>query len=111
MEGLGEDLVGYDTETVRPTAFGPSNLRLGKRLRAGMVLTVEPGAYLIGPLIERFAAEGRFAGFWDYDALAEWVGLGGVRIEDVAIITEDAVRVLGPPIPKSLEAVEAAMAT
>lgn len=111
MEGLGEDRVGYDAETTRPAGFGPSNLRLGKRLRAGMVLTVEPGAYLIGPLIERFAAEGRFADFWDYDALADWVGLGGVRIEDVALVTPDGVRVLGPPIPKSIDAVETAMAT
>ncbi|MEX1280428.1 MAG: aminopeptidase P family protein [Acidimicrobiia bacterium] len=110
MEGLGEDRVGYDAETTRPETFGPSNLRIGKRLRTGMVLTVEPGAYLIGPLIERFAAEGRFTGFWDYDALADWVGIGGVRIEDVALVTPDGVRVLGPPIPKSIDAVEAAMA-
>ena len=108
MEGLGEDLVGYDEETVRPSAFGPSNLRYGKRLREGTVITVEPGAYLNGPLIEWFRAEGRFRDLWDWAGLAEWVGLGGVRIEDVAVVTSDGAQVLGPPIPKSAEALEAA---
>lgn len=110
MEGLGEDLVGYDGETTRSDLFGPSNLRIGKRLREGMVVTVEPGAYLIGPLIDRWRAERRFAGFWDYDALAGWVGIGGVRIEDDVVVTSDGARVLGPPIPRSRSEIEAAMA-
>ena len=100
MEGLGEDAVGYDTETPRPDVFGPSNLRYGRRLRAGTVITVEPGVYFHGPLIERFRASGRFSGLWNWDALAGWVGIGGVRIEDVALVTTDGATLLGPPIPK-----------
>lgn len=100
MEGLGEDAVGYDTETPRSEVFGPSNLRYGKRLRAGTVITVEPGVYFHGPLIERFRTSGRFADLWNWHALADWVGIGGVRIEDVALVTADGAEVLGPPIPK-----------
>ncbi len=110
MEGLGEDLVGYDAEFVRSDVFGPSNLRFGKPLREGMVITVEPGAYLIGPLIERFRADGDFDGFWDWERLEDWVGVGGVRIEDVVRVTVDGAEVLGPPIPRTKPEVEEAMA-
>jgi len=110
MEGLGEDLVGYDDEFPRSPTFGPSNLRIGKRLREGMVVTVEPGAYLIGPLIERWRVDGRFQGFWDYGALADWVGIGGVRLEDDVVVTADGHRILGPPIPRTRTEVEEAMA-
>ena len=109
MEGLGEDLVGYDTGFQRSDVFGPSNLRMGKPLREGMVITVEPGAYLIGPLIDRFRADGDFDGFWDWDRLTDWVGVGGVRIEDVVRVTADGAEVLGVPIPKTKREVEEAM--
>jgi Xaa-Pro aminopeptidase len=36
--------------------------------------------------------------------------LGGVRIEDDVLITDDGSRVLGPAIPKSVDDIENAMA-
>ena len=107
MEGLGEDRVGYDDAFQRSEQFGTASLRFGKRLAPGYVMTVEPGCYVIPPLIDAWQAAGRHAAFIDYDALAGWRDFGGVRIEDDVLVTEDGHRVLGPAIPKAPDAVEA----
>ncbi len=110
LEGLGEDLVGYDDETQRSPQFGLCYLRMGRRLKPGYVLTVEPGCYFIGPLIDHWKAEGRHTEFINYEALKAWRGFGGVRIEDDVLVTDDGHLVLGKPIPKSVALVEAACA-
>ncbi|HYE95178.1 MAG TPA: aminopeptidase P family protein [Rubricoccaceae bacterium] len=107
MEGLDEDRVGYDEEVQRSSQFGLAYLRFGRRLQPGYVLTVEPGAYFIGPLFEQWRAEGKHAAFLHYDEIAKWQGLGGVRIEDDVVVTADGCRVLGPSLPKVPEDVEA----
>lgn len=110
MESYGEDRVGYDTETARSALFGLRSLRMGKPLKAGMVLTVEPGIYFIEALIERWATEQRHASLIDYAALRSYVGLGGMRVEDEIEITPAGARVMGTPIPKTVSEIEAAMA-
>lgn len=110
MESYGEDRVGYDVQTPRSTQFGLRSLRMGKPLKAGMVLTVEPGIYFIEALIERWAAERRHEGLIDYATLRACVGLGGMRVEDEIEITATGARVMGPPIPKTVSEIEAAMA-
>lgn len=110
MESYGEDHVGYDAQTPRSALFGLRSLRMGKPLKAGMVLTVEPGIYFIEALVERWAAEKRHDGLIDYAALRACVGLGGMRVEDEIEITPTGARVMGRPIPKSVTEIEAAMA-
>jgi Xaa-Pro aminopeptidase len=107
LEGLGEDRVGYGDEFERSKQFGLAYLRFARRLQPGHVLTVEPGVYFVGPLLDQWKAEQRHADFVDYEAAEGWRGTGGVRIEDNVVITGDGVRVLGPGIPKEPEAVEA----
>jgi len=109
MEGLGEDYVGYDENTKRATTFGTAYLRLGKELKTGMVLTVEPGIYFIPDLIDQFKAEGKFTDFVNYDKVETYKDFGGIRIEDDVLVTETGYRVLGKPIPKTIEEVEAVM--
>ena len=75
-----------------------------------MVVTVEPGMYFIPALIEAWAAEGRHSQYINYDTFREYQDFGGIRIEDNVLITADGDRVLGTPIPKTVEEVEAAMA-
>jgi Xaa-Pro aminopeptidase/Xaa-Pro dipeptidase len=109
MEGLGEDFVGYDREVTRSKLFGLNRVRLGKRVKPGMTITIEPGLYFIPALIEAWRSERRHADFIDYDRLSDFIGAGGLRVEDEIVVTENACRILGKPIPKSIADVEAAM--
>ncbi|WCM54067.1 Xaa-Pro aminopeptidase [Pseudomonas sp. WJP1] len=109
MEALGEDHVGYDSDVSRSQQFGLCNLRMGKRLQPGMVLTVEPGIYFIPGLIEQWHAQKRHAGMICYERFKAYAGFGGMRVEDVVAIGTTSARVLGPHIPKRVGEVEAAM--
>ncbi len=110
MEGLGEDNVGYNEKTVRSKNFGTAYLRLGKELKPGFVLTVEPGCYFIPALIDKWKAENKHSDFINYDVVETYKDFGGIRIEDDILVTETGYRVLGKPIPKTIEEVEAVMA-
>ncbi len=107
MEDLGEQYVGYSDEVERSTQFGTAYLRLGRALEPGFVLTVEPGLYFIPELMDQWEAEGKFTDFINYGALKDWRTFGGIRIEDNVLITNDGHKVLGRPVPKTAEEVEA----
>ncbi len=106
MEDLGEDLVGYDQDTTRSPQFGLRALRLGKTLESGYVLTVEPGLYFIPALIDQWQASRHLAQFINYSALAPFRDLGGIRIEDNYVITDEGADLLGPAIPKTVAEIE-----
>ncbi|MGW8282479.1 MAG: aminopeptidase P family protein [Gemmatimonadota bacterium] len=106
-EALDENYTGYGTELERSTQFGLASLRLGRSLKPGFVLTVEPGLYFIPALIDRWQADGMHESFIDYGVLGNWRDFGGVRVEDDVVVTADGKRILGEPIPKSLDEVEA----
>lgn len=110
MEALGEDLVGYGSEFERSDQFGLAYLRVARTLEPGFVLTVEPGIYFIPHLVELWRSEGRHSEFLDYERLESFLGFGGIRVEDDVVVTDDGHRVLGRPIPKSIEEIEAEMA-
>lgn len=111
MEGLGEDRVGYGDTHQRSALFGLRSLRLAKTLRAGMVVTVEPGLYFIPHQQQQWRAQGLFTDCIDYDALAALSAqVRGIRIEDDVLVTDTGSRVLGPHIARSADEVEAAMA-
>ena len=79
---------------------------MARPLAAGFVMTVEPGIYFIAQLIDRWRAEKKFEAFINYDKVETFKGFGGVRVEDNVLVTEDGARLLGPPIPKTIEDVE-----
>ena len=107
MENLGEDYVGYTDTIKRNPEFGWRSLRLGKALEPGFVVTVEPGIYFIPELINRWKAERKHDPYIDYDTVEKYMDFGGIRIEDDILVTEQGCRVLGKPIPKALDDVEA----
>lgn len=106
MENLGEDYIGYDESVRRSDQFGLAYLRFAKVLKPGLVLTVEPGIYFIPELIHQWREEKKFDQFINYEKIWEMRHFGGIRIEDDVLITEQGHRVLGIPIPKSIEEVE-----
>lgn len=106
MENLGEDRVGYASEQARSDQFGLHTLRLARPLKSRFVITVEPGCYFIPELIRRWREENRHSAFIDYDAVAQFEDVRGIRIEDDVLVTDESARVLGPGIPKSVTAVE-----
>ncbi len=107
MEGLGENLVGYSETIKRSEQFGLAYLRMGRELEPGFVITNEPGCYFIPALIQQWKSEKKLEQFINYSEVDSYLGFGGVRIEDDVLITETGSRVLGTPIPKTVEEVEA----
>jgi Xaa-Pro aminopeptidase len=106
MEDLGEDYVGYDDQTRRSSQFGTAALRLGRELREGFVLTVEPGLYFIPALIAQWKKAGRHAEFINYTKLSEYLTFGGIRLEDDLLVTAGGNRLLGTPIPINMHDIE-----
>jgi Xaa-Pro aminopeptidase len=109
MEGLGEDYVGYDQTVSRSDQFGLAYLRFAKKPKPGTVLTVEPGVYFNPILIDLWKSEKKFTGYINYDKLESYKNFGGIRIEDDILITEKGCRLLGKPIPKTVEEIEETM--
>jgi Xaa-Pro aminopeptidase len=107
MEDLGEPLVGYDDQLKKSKEFGWKSLRLGKSLKAGFALTVEPGIYIIPELIDRWKAEQKHTSFINYELLNDYRNFGGIRIEDNFVITPNGSKKLGKSLPKSLKEIEA----
>jgi len=99
MEDLG-DIVGYPKGEKRSSQFGLNFLRLTRVLEPGMVVTIEPGIYFIPTLIDQWNKERTLKDFIDYERVARFRTLGGIRIEDDVLVTASGSRVLGPPIPK-----------
>jgi Xaa-Pro aminopeptidase len=109
MEGLGENNVGYTRTLKRSDQFGLAYLRMGRELEPGFVITNEPGCYFIPALVAQWKREKKFEQFINYTAVESYLGFGGVRIEDDVLVTRTGSRVLGTPIPKTVEEVEQTM--
>jgi Xaa-Pro aminopeptidase len=109
LEGLGEMFVGYDNEVTRSKEFGFAFLRFGRKLQKNFVMTIEPGIYFIPELIDEWKTENKLAEFINYDKVETYKDFGGIRIEDDILVTENGARVLGKPIPKTVEEVEKLM--
>lgn len=107
MEDLGENYVGYDDEISRSTQFGLRSLRLGRRLQPGFVLTVEPGMYFMPELIHKWEAEKILPEFVNYERAKQFIGTGGIRTEDDAIVTKDGCRMAGKRLPITPDEIEA----
>ncbi|KAI9168194.1 hypothetical protein H9P43_007566 [Blastocladiella emersonii ATCC 22665] len=102
------DVGGYPAGVPRIQEPSIRYLRMRRTLEPGMVVTVEPGLYFVPLLIE--AARNEKAGeFIDFDAVARYTPVGGVRIEDNVLITADGYKNL-TTVPKSVDEIEALMA-
>ncbi|MEZ4229129.1 MAG: Xaa-Pro aminopeptidase [Polyangiaceae bacterium] len=107
MEDLG-DRAGYARGRSRPPGAGDRFLRLDRDLEPGMAVTIEPGFYRIPGLGEREAA-GQLAKLVNWEELAKYSDVRGIRIEDDVLVTSSGHEVLTRGIPKSVSEVEAAI--
>jgi len=99
MENYGQVYVGYDDE-IRPIdQFGTANLRLGRRLQKGFVITNEPGLYFIPALIEKWYNEKINHAFINFEQVRNYLDFGGIRLEDDILVTDSGARILGNRIP------------
>ncbi|MGA7839047.1 MAG: aminopeptidase P family protein, partial [Ignavibacteriaceae bacterium] len=106
MENLGEGYTGYNEKTKRSSQFGLAYLRFGKEMEPGVVLTVEPGIYFIPELIDLWKKDSKFKGYINYEKVLKHKDFHGIRIEDDVVVTQKGYKVLGKPIPKTVEEVE-----
>ena len=106
MENLGEQWVGYDG-VPKSTQFGLKSLRLGKELKPGYVLTIEPGIYFIPDLMDQWRSAYHLAQFLNYSEIEKFRKFGGLRNEEDFLITENGARRLGKALPLTIEGVEA----
>ena len=112
MEDLG-DRAGYAQGRTRSEKFGLGFLRLDRDLKPGMVVTIEPGIYLIPAILENERIAGPFVadGTLNREALARFADVRGIRIEDDVLCTDAEPEILSAAIPKEIAAVEAAVGT
>jgi len=107
MENLGEQYIGYNEQVKRSDKFGWCSLRMGRALEPGFVMTVEPGIYFIPQLMDMWEADNKCRDFINYDKLKSFRDAGGVRAEDDVLITADGNMVMGKPISKTIDEIEA----
>jgi Xaa-Pro dipeptidase len=90
VHDVGGLMAGPDGGT-RPRPEGHPALRLTRELQPGMVVTIEPGVYLIDSLLAAAAADERR--HWiDWQLVEELKPCGGIRIEDDVVAQDGAPR-------------------
>ncbi len=110
MENFG-DRAAYAPGRTRSTQFGTGYLRMDLDLEAHMVVTIEPGFYICPAIFADATLRSQFKSAVHWDRLEDWMGFGGIRIEDDIYCTPDGPENLTGSIPKSIEEIEALVGT
>ena len=111
MEDLG-DLAGYAAGRTRRPEFGNKYLRLDRDLEPGMVVTIEPGIYLVPEVWANEELVGPFADVVNRRAVDDLLKarFGGIRIEDDVHVREEksgGPEILTADLPTDPDAVTA----
>jgi Xaa-Pro aminopeptidase len=112
MEDLG-DRAGYAAGRTRSGQFGLGYLRLDRDLKPGMVVTIEPGLYIVPAILDDDALAGPFMrdGTFDRERLQKFADVRGIRVEDDVLCTPTEPVVLTAAIPKAADEVAARVGT
>ncbi|GAP99443.1 aminopeptidase P family protein [Leptolyngbya sp. NIES-2104] len=105
MEDLG-DLAGYEKGRSRSSRFGLGYLRLDRPLQAGMIVTIEPGFYQVPALLNDPERREKYHEVVNWERLAEFSDVRGIRIEDDVLVTSEGSEVLSIALPTDPEQVE-----
>ncbi len=77
-----------------------ARVRVDLPLASGFVMTVEPGVYFVPAILDDVERREKFREAINWDGLARWRGVGGVRIEDNIHVTSGGAEVLTAEIGK-----------
>jgi Xaa-Pro aminopeptidase len=105
MEDLG-DLAGYESGRSRSDRFGLCYLRLNRVLQPGMLVTIEPGFYQVPALLNDAALRLKYQDAVNWERLAQFADVRGIRIEDDVLVTSGGSLVLTVDLPTQAEAIE-----
>lgn len=104
MEDLG-DLAGYAPGRQRSDRFGLGYLRLDRPLEANNIVTIEPGFYQVPAIVQDPERRDRYADVVNWDRLAKFADVRGIRIEDDVLVTTDGAEVLTAALPTEAGAI------
>jgi Xaa-Pro aminopeptidase len=105
MEDFG-DLAGYEEGRVRSDRFGLGFLRLNRPLQPGMLVTIEPGFYQVPAILNQPSLRSKYQQLVDWERLAQFADVRGIRIEDDVLVTEEGSEVLTAALPTDASAIE-----
>lgn len=108
MEDLG-DLAGYEEGRKRSDRFGLGYLRLDRPLKAGMVVTIEPGFYQVPAILNHPQFKDKYDQDVNWDKLKQFSDVRGIRIEDDILVTETGTEILTKSLPTQAKEIEAMM--
>ncbi|PAX51599.1 aminopeptidase P family protein [Brunnivagina elsteri] len=103
MEDLG-DLAGYEEGRDRSQRFGLGYLRLNRTLRAGMLVTIEPGFYQVPAILN--SARSHYQYLINWERLQQFADVRGIRIEDDVLVTDTDADILTKELPTAANAIE-----
>ncbi|WP_299487919.1 aminopeptidase P family protein [Acaryochloris sp. IP29b_bin.137] len=106
MEDLG-DLAGYALGRQRCDRMGLRYLRLDRPLQSHMLVTIEPGFYQIPALLNQPNLREQYRDCVNWERLAHFRDVRGIRIEDDVLVTPEGGQVLTSALPTQAAAVEA----
>lgn len=105
MEDLG-DLAGYEEGRTRSDRFGLAYLRLDRPLRAGMLVTIEPGFYQVPAILNDPNFRAKYQDVVNWDRLSHFEDVRGIRIEDDVLVTQSGSEVLTAALPTDADVIE-----
>lgn len=108
MEDLG-DVAGYAPGRTRSQRFGLGYLRLDRPLQASMVVTIEPGFYQVPAILQDPDRRALYQDCVNWERLAEFADVRGIRIEDDVLVTATGAEVLTAALPTQATAIEQAV--
>jgi Xaa-Pro aminopeptidase len=105
LEDFG-DLAGYEPGRTRSDRFGLSYLRLNRPLKTGMLVTIEPGFYQVPGILNDPQVRSRYQDIVNWEKLAKFTDVRGIRIEDDVLVTESGREVFTAGLPSQAQAIE-----
>ncbi|NJL83496.1 MAG: aminopeptidase P family protein [Chloroflexaceae bacterium] len=105
LEDLG-DLAGYAEGRTRSQRFGLGYLRLDRPLQAGMAVTIEPGFYQVPAILNHPHWREQYRSEVNWERLAAFADVRGIRIEDDVLITDKGAQVLSAALPTAIADIE-----